>query len=493
MSSVITHIMDTATRPRATRLHTVQQMLRRDRQCHQLQGLNVEIPEESLLSQDLEGLHGADKESLLTTGASSYLENTGADKGATRDPITQQHSTENTRKYKEALEEGTTGQPFKQSDTREVITGQPGDLRDTPEIPGDLRDTPEIPGDLRDTPEILGDLRDTPEMQKLLPGYQHPMKAAGYNMRQAGGSGICEGDKDRVMEKTSSRERRKRVCDQGDQGGHVGTEEPRNKSTRPDTMSHMATTNPNNLQAAQNQHNHYHSNDTSSSVSIDNEHGSGDRDIANKTAHLSAGYNDKTQNINSPDIDGSSVHGAENSVAVNSCDGISERNTEGICASDSPPATSADNARASKSLSSEGGSREPHSSEGSSREPHASEGNTREQIYRRFQSWALRNYGDAGKTKTVTVRKYKRIAGILTGQEVANSDNSKFRFWVKAKGFRLGPPPPGEGGPDTQVLYVPTKLSVSTQLASAKINLYNAVIYCINHGDQMCFFNLKSS
>lgn len=77
-------------------------------------------------------------------------------------------------------------------------------------------------------------------------------------------------------------------------------------------------------------------------------------------------------------------------------------------------------------------------------------------MFNTFQSWALQNYGDSGKTKTVTLAKYARIAKILSGEETATSENSKFRFWVKAKGFKLG----RDGS--TQILYIPSKSTVST-------------------------------
>ena len=83
------------------------------------------------------------------------------------------------------------------------------------------------------------------------------------------------------------------------------------------------------------------------------------------------------------------------------------------------------------------------------------------EMFQAFQNWALQNYGDSGKTKTVTTKKYDRIVRILSGQEHATTENSKFRFWVKAKGFRLGPPPPDDPGAEDQVLYVPTRVPVS--------------------------------
>lgn len=64
---------------------------------------------------------------------------------------------------------------------------------------------------------------------------------------------------------------------------------------------------------------------------------------------------------------------------------------------------------------------------------------THKSMYDSYQVWALKTYGDSAKTKTVTKKKYNRILKILRGEEGTNVENSKFRFWVKAKGFRLGP------------------------------------------------------
>lgn len=58
-------------------------------------------------------------------------------------------------------------------------------------------------------------------------------------------------------------------------------------------------------------------------------------------------------------------------------------------------------------------------------------------LYSAYQTWALKTYGDSAKTKTVTRKKYQRIVRILRGEETTNVENSKFRFWVKAKGFKL--------------------------------------------------------
>ncbi|KAF7280963.1 hypothetical protein GWI33_005296 [Rhynchophorus ferrugineus] len=64
-----------------------------------------------------------------------------------------------------------------------------------------------------------------------------------------------------------------------------------------------------------------------------------------------------------------------------------------------------------------------------------------------YQPWVVRTYGDLAKTKTVTLRKYARILRTLRGEETASADTSKFRFWVKAKGFRVGQPEGYEAKP----------------------------------------------
>ncbi|XP_074605193.1 nucleolar protein 4 [Brevipalpus obovatus] len=67
-----------------------------------------------------------------------------------------------------------------------------------------------------------------------------------------------------------------------------------------------------------------------------------------------------------------------------------------------------------------------------------------------YQEWALRTYGDSAKTKTVTRKKYQRIVKILRGEENSSVENSKFRFWVKAKGFKLSCEPD-----ESDILLVP--------------------------------------
>lgn len=91
-------------------------------------------------------------------------------------------------------------------------------------------------------------------------------------------------------------------------------------------------------------------------------------------------------------------------------------------------------------------------------------------MYRQFQDWCLRTYGDSGKTKTVTRKKYERIVQLLNGSETSSTDNAKFKFWVKSKGFQLGSPDEvsggggAAGGGGMQVLYVPVKTTVSREI-----------------------------
>lgn len=88
-------------------------------------------------------------------------------------------------------------------------------------------------------------------------------------------------------------------------------------------------------------------------------------------------------------------------------------------------------------------------------------------MYDAYQAWALRTYGDSAKTKTVTRKKYNRIVKILKGEESSSVENSKFRFWVKAKGFRIGPVDETENDASLdaqcgeEVLYVASSKTVS--------------------------------
>ncbi|XP_067856531.1 nucleolar protein 4-like b isoform X3 [Heptranchias perlo] len=78
-------------------------------------------------------------------------------------------------------------------------------------------------------------------------------------------------------------------------------------------------------------------------------------------------------------------------------------------------------------------------------------------MYRHFQDWCLRTYGDSGKTKTVTRKKYDRIVQLLSGAELSSVDNAKFKFWVKSKGFQLGMGDQKKGAAGKPAVYVPVK------------------------------------
>ncbi|XP_012690400.2 nucleolar protein 4-like b [Clupea harengus] len=97
-----------------------------------------------------------------------------------------------------------------------------------------------------------------------------------------------------------------------------------------------------------------------------------------------------------------------------------------------------------------------------SQSPVVSEG----EMFGEFQDWCLRTYGDSGKTKTVTRRKYNKIIQTLTQSDDSdglyldsNHINAKFKFWVKSKGFQVGSAEDrnANGGSDRPVLYVPIK------------------------------------
>lgn len=72
---------------------------------------------------------------------------------------------------------------------------------------------------------------------------------------------------------------------------------------------------------------------------------------------------------------------------------------------------------------------------------YAQTGDSKADLLAAYQPWVIQTYGDLAKTKTITLRKYARILRTLRGEECNSSDSSKFRFWVKAKGFHLGKPP----------------------------------------------------
>ncbi|XP_015926304.1 nucleolar protein 4 [Parasteatoda tepidariorum] len=110
---------------------------------------------------------------------------------------------------------------------------------------------------------------------------------------------------------------------------------------------------------------------------------------------------------------------------------------------------------------------------------------SKSEMYESFQVWALKTYGDSAKTKTITRRKYNRIFKILKGEEQTNAENSKFRFWVKAKGFRIGPPASqsSSGKTSDQVLYIPCSKIPNHDSERAESVVYKKVAVVENFYD----------
>lgn len=122
------------------------------------------------------------------------------------------------------------------------------------------------------------------------------------------------------------------------------------------------------------------------------------------------------------------------------------------------------------------------------------------EMFGEFQDWCLRTYGDSGKTKTVTRRKYNKILqtllqgdeennnGVFLHEKNNNHINAKFKFWVKSKGFQVGTLQDGKNGSsDRPVLYVPIKATVS---ASSSIT---RLCVCVPLSDAWVFATIRLS
>lgn len=73
-------------------------------------------------------------------------------------------------------------------------------------------------------------------------------------------------------------------------------------------------------------------------------------------------------------------------------------------------------------------------------------------MFNAYQPWVIKTYGDLAKTKTITIKKYARILRTLRGEEVNSAENSKFRFWVKSKGFHIGQPEGYDAKPADRII-----------------------------------------
>lgn len=112
----------------------------------------------------------------------------------------------------------------------------------------------------------------------------------------------------------------------------------------------------------------------------------------------------------------------------------------------------------------------------SSRQEGCGSGAPAAETFGQFQDWCLRTYGDSGKTKTVTRRKYNKILQTLLllrgGEESSDQGGSitaKFKFWVRSKGFLAQESGPGSA--ERPVLYVPIKNTVSGLSVCVRVDL----------------------
>lgn len=101
-------------------------------------------------------------------------------------------------------------------------------------------------------------------------------------------------------------------------------------------------------------------------------------------------------------------------------------------------------------------------------------------MFNAYQPWVIKTYGDLAKTKTITIKKYARILRTLRGEEVNSAENSKFRFWVKSKGFHIGQPEGYDAKPADRIIGrhavtspgLDPPLYVPTQVPHNKVSLF---------------------
>ncbi|CAO1383949.1 unnamed protein product, partial [Diamesa serratosioi] len=108
-----------------------------------------------------------------------------------------------------------------------------------------------------------------------------------------------------------------------------------------------------------------------------------------------------------------------------------------------------------------------------------------------YQPWVLKTYGDQAKTKTITLKKQTRILCALKGLESNRPDSSKFRFWVKSKGFMMELPlefknqlksPENASDDDGCLLFVPCKSDVNNVIFKrvAVVEYFFHIIYKVH-------------
>lgn len=118
-------------------------------------------------------------------------------------------------------------------------------------------------------------------------------------------------------------------------------------------------------------------------------------------------------------------------------------------------------------------------------------------MFNAYQPWVIKTYGDLAKTKTITIKKYARILRTLRGEEVNSAENSKFRFWVKSKGFHIGQPEGYDAKPADRIIGrhavtnpgLDPPLYVPTQPPHNKVSLFCHIISHIK--SKLFFFSLS--
>lgn len=96
-----------------------------------------------------------------------------------------------------------------------------------------------------------------------------------------------------------------------------------------------------------------------------------------------------------------------------------------------------------------------------------------EQHRRWYAEWIRKQYDGPGcRAKIVGRAKYEQIVRAVRGELRRAADNSKFRFWVRAKGFRMGRPassaaPQVDDGHSLYVVDTRSAGSAATSLAGA--------------------------
>jgi hypothetical protein len=93
-----------------------------------------------------------------------------------------------------------------------------------------------------------------------------------------------------------------------------------------------------------------------------------------------------------------------------------------------------------------------------------------EQHRRWYAEWVRKQYDGPGcRAKIVGRAKYEQIVRAVRGELRRAADNSKFRFWVRAKGFRMGRPTSSgtaAQADDSDVLYVVDTRNGGTTVAA---------------------------